>query len=245
MGAVWRAWDERLKRQVAAKRVRADATFSHTRARLRREAQAVARLNHPSIVHIYDIVEGQESDWIIMELVSGQTLRQRLQENGPLEPVMAARLGCEIAEGLAEAHESGILHRDLKAANVMATLAGQAKILDFGLAKDVAQEGADQHLALFGPRDRPRDGCAMSPEQAQGRPLDERSDLFSLGALLYEVLTGSNRGEGETAGAPSLRSSTGPEDLFGRSLVRWERRCLGHVTASRLRRPERQNSDPA
>lgn len=126
MGAVWRAWDERLKRQVAAKRVRADATFSHTRARLRREAQAVARLNHPSIVQIYDIVEGEETDWIIMELVSGQTLQQRIQENGPLGPAMAARLGCEIAEGLAEAHESGILHRDLKAANVMVTPAGRA-----------------------------------------------------------------------------------------------------------------------
>jgi eukaryotic-like serine/threonine-protein kinase len=113
---------------------RADASFSHTRARLRREAQAVARLNHPSIVHVYDIVEGEEVDWIIMELVSGQTLRQWLDEKGPFGPVMAARLGGEIAAGLAEAHAAGILHRDLKAANVMVTPAGRAKILDFGLA---------------------------------------------------------------------------------------------------------------
>lgn len=201
MGAVWRAWDERLKRQVAAKRVRADTTFSHTRARLRREAQAVARLNHPSIVHVYDLVEGDESDWIIMELVSGQTLRQRLHEKGPFGPAMAARLGCEIAEGLAEAHEFGILHRDLKTSNVMVTPADRAKILDFGLAKEMAQEGADPDPTLSAPGIVLGTAYAMSPEQAQGLPLDARSDLFSLGALLYEVLTGSPpfRGDSLTA----------------------------------------------
>jgi eukaryotic-like serine/threonine-protein kinase len=201
MGAVWRAWDERLKRQVAAKRVHADAAFSQTRARLRREAQAVARLNHPSIVHIYDIVEGDESDWIIMELVSGQTLRQRLQESGPLEPATAARLGCEIAEGLAAAHESGILHRDLKATNVMVTAAGRAKILDFGLAKEMEREGAEPDPTLSAPGMVLGTPYAMSPEQAQGLPLDARSDLFSLGALLYEVLTGSPPFRGDSATA--------------------------------------------
>ena len=201
MGAVWRAWDERLKRQVAAKRVHADTAFSHTRARLRREAQAVARLNHPSIVHVYDMVEGEESDWIIMELVSGQTLRQQLHEDGPFGPSMAARLGCEIAEGLAEAHESGILHRDLKATNVMVTPAGRAKILDFGLAKEMEREGADWDPTLSAPGMVLGTPYAMSPEQAQGLPLDARSDLFSLGALLYEVLTGSPpfRGNSTTA----------------------------------------------
>lgn len=201
MGTVWRAWDERLKRQVAAKRVRADSTLPHIRARLRREAQAVARLNHPSIVQIYDIVEGEETDWIIMELVSGQTLGQRLRKKGPLSPAMASRLGYEIAEGLAEAHESGILHRDLKAANVMVTPAGQAKILDFGLAKEMAQEGADQDTTLSVPGTILGTAYAMSPEQAQGRPLDARSDLFSLGALLYEALSGSPPFRGDSTAA--------------------------------------------
>lgn len=205
MGTVWRAWDERLKRQVAAKRVRADLTFSHTRARLRREAQAVAQLNHPSIVHIYDIVEGDEVDWIIMELVSGQTLRQRLQENGPFGAAMAARLGCEIAEGLTEAHEAGVLHRDLKAANVMITPAGRAKILDFGLAKELAREGADQDPTLSAPGAILGTAYAMSPEQALGRSLDARSDLFSLGALLYEVLTGSPPFRGDSTAASLAR----------------------------------------
>ena len=191
MGAVWRAWDERLKRQVAAKRVRADAALPHARARLRREAQAVARLNHPSIVQIYDIVEWEDVDWIIMELVSGQTLRQCLHEKGPFGPARATRLGCEIAEGLAEAHEASLLHRDLKAANVMVTPAGRAKILDFGLAKEIAREEADQDQTLSVSGAVLGTAYAMSPEQLLGPPFDARSDLFSFGALLYEVLTGN------------------------------------------------------
>jgi serine/threonine protein kinase/tetratricopeptide (TPR) repeat protein len=205
MGTVWRAWDERLKRRVAAKQIRADATISHIRARLRREAQAVARLNHPSIVHIYDFVEDDGGDWIIMELVSGQTLRQRLAEKGPLPPAMAVRLGCEIAEGLGEAHAFGILHRDLKAANVMVTPAGRTKILDFGLAKELAQGGTEQDQTLSAPGGVIGTAYAMSPEQALGRDLDARSDLFSLGALLYEALTGSPPFLGESPTASMAR----------------------------------------
>jgi len=201
MGTVWRAWDERLKRRVAIKQIRADAAVSDLRARLRREARAAARLNHPAIVHIYDIVEEDEGDWIVMELVSGQTLRQWVEEKGPLKPAMAARIGCEIAEGLAEAHDLGILHRDLKACNVMVTPAGRTKILDFGLAKELAQEGVDQDPTLSIPGIVLGTAYAMSPEQALGRELDARSDLFSLGALLYEVLTGVPpfRGDSPTA----------------------------------------------
>jgi serine/threonine protein kinase/tetratricopeptide (TPR) repeat protein len=198
---VWRAWDERLKRRVAVKQIRAEATVSNLRERLRREAQAAARLNHPSIVHIYDIVEEADGDWIIMELVGGQTLRQWLDEKGPLLPMVAARVGWEIAEGLAEAHNFGILHRDLKAGNVMVTPAGRTKILDFGLAKELAQEGLDLDPTLSIPGIVLGTAYAMSPEQALGRDLDARSDLFSLGALLYEALTGISpfRGDSPTA----------------------------------------------
>jgi serine/threonine protein kinase/tetratricopeptide (TPR) repeat protein len=201
MGMVWRAWDERLKRRVAVKQIRAEATVSNLRERLRREAQAAARLNHPSIVHIYDIVEEADGDWIIMELVSGQTLRQWLDDKGPLLPAVAARVGWEIAEGLAEAHEFGILHRDLKAGNVMVTPAGRTKILDFGLAKELALEGMDLDPSLSIPGIVLGTAYAMSPEQALGRDLDARSDLFSLGALLYEALTGISpfRGDSPTA----------------------------------------------
>ncbi|MFL6236034.1 MAG: protein kinase domain-containing protein [Thermoanaerobaculia bacterium] len=192
MGAVWRAWDERLDRWVALKQIRAGATLRHGRERLRREARAVARLSHPAIVHVYDILEGADGDWIVMELVEGRTLRRLLDEEGALPPPRAVRLCREIAEGLAEAHAQGILHRDLKASNVIVGPSGRAKILDFGLAKEIPREGEPEDQDLTGSTPGMILGTcfAMSPEQALGRPLDERSDLFSLGSLLHEMLTG-------------------------------------------------------
>ncbi|MES1245487.1 MAG: protein kinase [Acidobacteriota bacterium] len=192
MGEVWRAWDERLQRWVALKQIRADVTLRHGRERLWREARSAARLNHPSIVHVYDILEGPDGDWIVMELVQGRTIRRLLEEEGLLSPDRSVKLCREIAEGLAEAHSQGILHRDLKASNVIVTASGRAKILDFGLAKEMPREGAaesqDQTITVSG---NILGTCyAMSPEQALGRALDERSDLFSLGSLLYEMLTG-------------------------------------------------------
>ena len=191
MGAVWRAWDERLERWVALKQIRAGAPLHHGRERLRREARAVARLNHPAIVHVYDILEGADGDWIVMELVEGRTLRCLLDEEGALAPARAVRLCREIAEGLAEAHAQGILHRDLKASNVIVGPSGRAKILDFGLAKEIPREGEADSQELTGSTPGVVLGTcfAMSPEQALGRPLDERSDLFSLGSLFYEMLT--------------------------------------------------------
>ncbi len=192
MGAVWRAWDERLERWVALKQIRADATLRHGRERLRREARAVARLSHPAIVHVYDILEGADGDWIVMELVEGRTLRCVLNEEGALPPARAVKLCREIAEGLAEAHAQGILHRDLKVSNVIVGSSGRAKILDFGLAKELPREGGAERQDLTGsvPGAILGTAFAMSPEQALGAPLDERSDLFSLGSLFYEMLTG-------------------------------------------------------
>ncbi len=190
MGEVYRAYDARLKRRLAIKQIKttkaADATL---RERFRREAQAAAGLSHPSIVQIYDIVESDEGDWIVMELIEGHSLKSLILD-GPIEISLALRLGREIADGLAEAHARGIVHRDLKTENVMVTAAGHAKILDFGLAKQVRSELRDPTLSA--------DGAivgtvrAMSPEQAQGKPVDTRSDLFSLGTLLYEAVTGES-----------------------------------------------------
>lgn len=190
MGTVWRAWDERLKRWVALKQIRADKTLRHGRERLWREARAAARLNHPSIVHVYDILEGTDGDWIVMELVEGKTVRRLLDEETVLSPARAVRICREITEGLAEAHAQGVLHRDLKASNVIVADSGRAKILDFGLAKEIPREGEALELTLSVPGHVLGTCYAMSPEQVLGRPLDERSDLFSLGALLYEMLTG-------------------------------------------------------
>ncbi|HKH43042.1 MAG TPA: protein kinase [Thermoanaerobaculia bacterium] len=190
MGMVWRAWDERLKRPVAIKQILAEALHNpKIRERFRQEATAGARLNHPAIVHIYDLVENEDGDWMVMELVLGRTLRSLLEER-PLPLARALRLGQEIAGGLAEAHAHGIVHRDLKTGNIMVTEAGRAKILDFGLAKLVhPEEGGDPMISQPGMiLGTP---YAMSPEQVLGQPVDHRSDLFSFGALLYEMVTGT------------------------------------------------------
>ncbi|HSS50461.1 MAG TPA: protein kinase, partial [Thermoanaerobaculia bacterium] len=205
MGAVWRAWDERLKRPVALKQVLPDADNPRHRERFRREAEAGARLNHPAIVRIYDLVETDTGDWIVMELVEGQTLQSFL-DAGPCDPQQVIRLGHEIAEGLAEAHRHGFLHRDLKAANVMATPSGHAKILDFGVAKQIHPE--EQRTTLSAPGTIVGTSYAMSPEQALGLPLDARSDLFSLGSLLYEMVTGVAPFRADTKSATLARICT-------------------------------------
>lgn len=188
MGAVYRAWDERLERWVAIKHVLPEvASDVKLRRRLRREARAAAALNHPSIVQIYDIIEQEEGDWIVMEFVEGDTLR-RIVKRQRLPWRETARYGFAIAEGLAEAHAKGIVHRDLKTENVMITTTGQPKILDFGLAKKLVQGPQDTVVSVQGTI--LGTGRAMSPEQAKGEAIDHRSDIFSLGTLLYECLVG-------------------------------------------------------
>ena len=186
MGAVYRAWDERLQRPVAVKRVLPERLDETSRQRLLREAQAVAGLNHPAIVQIYDIVEADAADWIVLELVDGRTL-QSLIESGRLGLAEAVTLAREVAEGLAEAHAKGIVHRDLKTENVMITRSFHAKILDFGLAKSL-QQAHDPMISGYG--SVLGTGRAMSPEQAMGEEVDQRSDLFSFGTLLFEAVTG-------------------------------------------------------
>jgi tetratricopeptide (TPR) repeat protein len=193
MGEVYRAYDQRLDRSVAVKLIRPEAAESpRARERLRREARAAASLSHPLLIQIFDIIEYGDSEAIVMELVEGEPLSRRLGR-GPMDVASGVRLGREIAEGLAAAHARGILHRDLKAENVMVTSEGHVKILDFGLAR----KGGDLSLTRT-------DGVVgtyhcMSPEQVQGLPLDARSDLFSLGVLLYEMLSGQSPFRGATA----------------------------------------------
>ena len=194
MGEVYQAYDERLDRWVAIKLIRPESAASeNARERFRREARAAARLSHPSIVQIHDIVESEEGDAIVMELVEGESLARRIAR-GPLPMDAAVRIGREIAEGLAGAHAKGIIHRDLKPENVMITPEGRAKILDFGLAKRLEGETSlTQDQRVIGTF------RAMSPEQARAMPLDARSDLFSLGLLLYEMLSGRSPFEGSSA----------------------------------------------
>ncbi|HKV11278.1 MAG TPA: protein kinase [Thermoanaerobaculia bacterium] len=183
MGEVFLAWDERLGRRVAVKRILQETPRPQERERLRREARAAARLSHPAVVQVYDLVEDASGDAIVLEYVEGRTLRALLAEGAP--PLgFALALAREIAEGLAAAHAAGLVHRDLKTENVVVTREGHAKILDFGIAKVPESETLTVQGVVMGT------AHAMSPEQARGDEVDSRSDLFSLGILLYELLTG-------------------------------------------------------
>lgn len=188
MGVVYRAYDERLDRWVAVKFIQPGKHEDEVgRERLRREARASARLSHPAIVRIYDMVQTEEGDGIVMELVEGRPLSQMLRD-GPLDLPLALSLGREISAALVEAHSHGIVHRDLKTENVVVTAAGRAKILDFGLAKRLEHGEAEAALTVDG---MVLGTCrSMAPEQIEGRAVDPRTDLFSFGTLLYESLTG-------------------------------------------------------
>lgn len=203
MGEVYRGYDSRLHRAVALKRVRLAAEDPEpARHRFQREAQAMARLSHPAVVQVHDWVEGEGEDWIVMELVDGGPLRELLAQ-GPLSAAEAVRIGRAIASGLAAAHAAGVIHRDLKVDNVMVTSSGEVKILDFGIARHLRGEGeqtGEEPLASTLTTTGKVVGTvtAMSPEQALGQPVDRRSDLFSLGSLLYELLTGKSPFRGLT-----------------------------------------------
>jgi serine/threonine-protein kinase len=208
MGDVFLAFDARLHRRVAIKRIRSDAPVTaRARERLRREAAAVAALSHAAIVHVYDILTDDSGDAIVMEFVEGEPLSAALSR-GPLPLAQAIDVGRQVAEGLAAAHAAGLIHRDLKSRNVMLTPSGQVKILDFGLAKRLRQTPGEDTLTAEG--SLLGTVSSMSPEQAQGLPLDARSDLFSLGILLYELSTGRPPFRGESPAQTLLKLMAEP-----------------------------------
>lgn len=197
MGEVWRAKDTRLDRSVAVKLLpEALATDPERRQRLEHEARAVAALNHPGIVGVYDVSPPDGATaYIVSELVKGVPLAELLRE-GPLSPRRIADLGAQIADALAAAHDAGIVHRDLKPANIMVTPEGRVKVLDFGLAKLATKAaGAGVTATLSGVDTAPGTILGtvsyMSPEQVRAQPLDARSDIFSLGIILHELVTGA------------------------------------------------------
>src|SRR3989440_7613807 len=192
MGEVFRARDERLGREVALKLVR--ATSSNNPDHLRRfeqEARAAAALNHPNIVAVYDIGVHDGSPYIVSELLEGHTLRERLLR-GPLSRRQAADFGLQIANGLAAAHDKHIIHRDLKPENLFITRDGRMKILDFGIAKLTAPELTSVATLTTQTKSGSVLGTVayMSPEQLRGKSVDHRSDIFSFGTVLYEMLAG-------------------------------------------------------
>lgn len=204
MGEVYRAQDARLGRTVAIKVL--PTSFSSDRDRLQRfvqEARSAAGLNHPNILSIFDIGEEQGSPYIVSELLEGETLRDKLRA-GPVPIRKAAEYSLQIARGLAAAHDKGIIHRDLKPENLFLTNDGHVKILDFGLAKLTRPEDESGAADAATVQVVTEPGLVMgtfgymSPEQVRGKPADQRSDIFALGAILYELVSGKRAFHGET-----------------------------------------------
>jgi eukaryotic-like serine/threonine-protein kinase len=205
MGVVYRARDKRLERDVAIKVFPPGVQIDESaRRRFRKEAQALAKLSHANIAAVYDVGEQEGIEYLVMEYVPGQSLAERMQSR-TLSVAEAVSLADDTAKALQEAHEQGVVHRDLKPGNIIVTSKGHAKVLDFGLAKLLAPGRARDATGSFpettGPVGTPR---YMSPEQAQGGSVDERSDLWSLGVVLYEILAGRPPFEG-TRGVGVLR----------------------------------------
>ncbi len=204
MGEVYRAKDTRLERTVAIKILPAEVAQDALRKqRFEREAKTISSLNHPNICTLHDIGSQDGTDYLVMECVEGETLAKRL-EKGPLPLEQVLRFGAQVADALDKAHRAGIVHRDLKPGNIMLTATG-AKLLDFGLAKPAAPLVTEATLTVA-VQTTPvtQEGTIvgtfqyMSPEQVEGKDIDGRSDIFSLGAVLYEALTGKKAFEGKT-----------------------------------------------
>ena len=208
MGEVYRARDTRLDRDVAIKVL--PESFARDADRLRRfelEARTVAALNHPNILGVYDIGQLQESPYMVCELLDGETLREKMND-GPMPQRRAIEYASQLAEGLAAAHDKGVVHRDLKPENVFVTKDGRVKVLDFGLAKlarieEARAQGTEGATATVPAHTMPGMvlGTAgyMSPEQVRGKEVDARTDIFAFGAILYEMLSGQRAFKGESS----------------------------------------------
>jgi serine/threonine protein kinase len=231
MGEVYRARDPRIGRDVAVKVLPAQFAVDRERLlRFQQEARAAGALNHLNLVSVYDVGEHEAKPYIVEELLEGETLRLRLQ-GGPLSSRRAIDYGIQIARGMAAAHEKGIIHRDLKPENIFITNDGRVKILDFGLAK-LTSASDDGDTATLQKTERGRvmgTAAYMSPEQVRGETVDARSDIFSFGSVLYEMLAGSQAFVGPSrAETMSAILNSDPPDISRATpaLARIVSRCL-------------------
>jgi serine/threonine protein kinase len=263
MGTVWLATDQVLERQVALKEVTfavhlSDEEREILRERTMREARAAARLDHPHVTAVYDVVEEDGKPWLVMEHVSSRSLQEIVEERGPLSPDAVARIGLDVLDALDAAHEAGIVHRDVKPANVLVDRDGHACLTDFGIATTTGDSSLTTSGALIG------SPSYMAPERAHGDEPRPPVDLWSLGATLYTAVEGRppfNRGEAMATllsvvsehPAPMLRAGPLEEVLRGlltkdpqqRSTVARARRQLGAVLAGGTPAPTAPPPPPA
>jgi eukaryotic-like serine/threonine-protein kinase len=246
MGEVYQAHDSKLGRDVAIKVLpEAFARDPERLSRFQREAKTLASLNHPNIAHIYGLEENAGSSYLVMELVPGDTLADRIKRDGAFSIVETLAIAKQMAEALEAAHEKGIVHRDLKPANVKVTPDGKVKVLDFGLAKAFSDDGSSQDIA----NSPTMSGAAtmqgvilgtaayMSPEQARGKQVDRRADIWAFGVVLYEMITGDQLFAGETVSdtlAAVLRQEPDWSKVPARA-QRLLRSCLEKDPKKRLR----------
>jgi len=205
MAAVFRGWDYQLRRPVAIKVLRQlDSAEPSEVRRFRREAEAAAALHHPNIVEVYDFFEDQGCSYLVMELVEGITLKQHIATHGPLDPRAAFAIAAQVCRGLDAIHAAGFIHRDVKPQNILLGNDGAVKLTDFGIVYVPWAPSFTTGGIVLGTADY------VSPEQAQGLPLAQTTDLYSLGVVLYEMLTGTVPFTGATSVAVALCHAAEP-----------------------------------
>ena len=233
---VYRAWDTRLHRDVALKRLEPPLSEDpHTRARFSREGKAIARLSHPALVTLIDRGSTEDTEYLVYEYVEGRPLKEVVKSEGPFEPERAGRIAGQMADGLSYAHWAGIYHRDVKPQNILLDASGRARLTDFGIATGPEWTRVTRAGAIVG------SSRYMSPEQVQGRPIDGRTDVYSLGIVFYEMLAGAPPFDGSTIaeiGRQHIRATPPPlSDIrpeLPAEVVRIVDRCLEKLPESRF-----------
>ena len=240
MCTVYRAWDTRLHRHVAIKRLEPPLSQDpQARTRFHHEGKAIARLSHPNLVTLIDHGSTDDEEYLVFECVEGRSLKEMIKDCGPMDPVEAGQIVGQVAEGLAHAHLAGIIHRDVKPQNILIDAENRAKLTDFGIATGLDWTRVTHEGAILGST------RYMSPEQVQGRPVDLRSDIYSLGIVFYEMLAGRPPFDGVTVtdiGRQHLRNRPQPltddrPDL-PEELDRVVQRCLAKLPESRFQSME-------